>query len=228
MDSITFEISPLIRQILQAELAQGNRIAEVHEGWPTPTSTIILLSQPFQEKYSIQGLTHIEINDPHYWKEEYQDVTFQQTIACKFQTNTIMCFTSPFEHLNSYLQNPLSPTWSSQGIKDLLEELDGSMKEKQLLILPLIDERFSESIHKMTDPQYHFLKEITLHTKYSKTQTKFSVEDLKWLIDKFKERPTQQRAVLILMLLGHELIEINPSLFQEIKQVLAGTIAECL
>lgn len=84
MKKLDFEISQLIETILKAEIAQGNRIVESSKGWPEKESTLIILERPFHKKYSIDNLEYREINDPHYWKEEYSDNNNKQTIACRF------------------------------------------------------------------------------------------------------------------------------------------------
>lgn len=84
MNHLNFEVSPSIKLILEQELALGNTIIETNEGWPKEKSTFILLKNPFHKKYSLLNLKFRELNDPHYWKEEYQDEDNLQTIACRF------------------------------------------------------------------------------------------------------------------------------------------------
>lgn len=84
MKTLDFEISQSIEKILKAEITNGNRIVESSKGWPEKESTLIILERPFHKKYNIENLEYREINDPHYWKEEYYDNNNKQTIACKF------------------------------------------------------------------------------------------------------------------------------------------------
>ena len=84
MKALDFEISQSIKAILNSEIAQGNRVVESSKGWPEKESTLIILEKPFHEKYGIDNLEYRDINDPHYWKEEYNDKNNMQTIACRF------------------------------------------------------------------------------------------------------------------------------------------------
>lgn len=84
MTELKFEISQPIEEILNAEIAYGNKIVESSQGWPDKESTLILLEKPFHKTYSTDKLEYRDINDPHYWKEEYIDKSNAQTIACKF------------------------------------------------------------------------------------------------------------------------------------------------
>jgi len=78
MISIDFELSPLISHILEKELADGNQVVEVSKGWPHKNSKIILMGKPFQKKYEVDGLAFRKINDPYYWKEEYEETLLQR------------------------------------------------------------------------------------------------------------------------------------------------------
>lgn len=84
MKTLNFPISQSIETILKAEIAQGNRIVESSKGWPEKESTLLILERPFHRKYRINNLEYREINDRHYWKEEYYDNTNKQTIGCGF------------------------------------------------------------------------------------------------------------------------------------------------
>ncbi|MEL6562555.1 MAG: hypothetical protein AAFQ94_30575, partial [Bacteroidota bacterium] len=116
--------------------------------------------------------------------------------------------------------------WSSQGLVDMFDDLDGSMKEKQLLILPMIDEKLSKQDSKLNRFQYHFLRDVTLHAVYPKTRVEFSIDDIQWLLDKFDRQATQQRAALIIMLLKLNFKELDKQKRQKIKDLLVGTLAE--
>ncbi len=132
----------------------------------------------------------------------------------------------PILRLKNYLRDPVSPAWSSQGLIDMFKDLEGNMREKQQIILPIIDAKLSEVNNEMTDYQFHFLRDITLHAVYSATRVEFSPKDLKWLLDRFDEKPTQQRATLITMLLKLNFKELSKQRKQKIKNLLQGTLAE--
>ncbi|MEM7370768.1 MAG: hypothetical protein AAF587_19295 [Bacteroidota bacterium] len=130
----------------------------------------------------------------------------------------------PISRLNHYLEDPVSPTWSSQGLIDLFADLEGDMKQKQQIVLRLIDEKFSQNDSHITKAQFHFLRDVTLHTYYSKTRVRFSPEEMKWLLQRFATKATQQRAILIYILLDSE--DLSEQLKQKIKTLLAGTFVE--
>jgi hypothetical protein len=84
MNSLSFRLSPLIEEILKEEISLGNNIVESSNGWPERESTFILLEKPFRKRYEISNLEYLNLNDPHYWKEEYTDLKYKQTLACRF------------------------------------------------------------------------------------------------------------------------------------------------
>jgi hypothetical protein len=51
----------------------GNEIAECVLGWGNPRAVLVLFRYPFRTKPAAvpEGLTYREVNDPHWWKEEY-------------------------------------------------------------------------------------------------------------------------------------------------------------
>ena len=112
--------------------------------------------------------------------------------------------TDPILRLKDFLSDPINPAWSSQALIDMFSDLNGDMKEKQLTILPIIDNEFSHHNCEMTNVQYHFLRAITLHVFYPQTRVKFSTKDMKWLLDNFDQKQTQQRAALIIMIFKFE------------------------
>ena len=81
---LKYEISPSIETLLKAEIKTGNEVAEISKGWPKQNSVLIIMKKPFIKKYTIEGLEYRDVNDPHYWKEDYFDKTSLQTIACRF------------------------------------------------------------------------------------------------------------------------------------------------
>jgi hypothetical protein len=76
-------MAPPLQAILEAELARGNRIAEVGD-WPPHCRLLIVLAQPFHAIYPLaKGMEFREIGDPHYWKAEY--TLAGECLACRFQ-----------------------------------------------------------------------------------------------------------------------------------------------
>lgn len=130
----------------------------------------------------------------------------------------------PILKLKDYIKSPSSPTWSSQGLIDMFNNLNGTMLDKQQIVLPIIDEKFSSVESIMTEYQFNFIRDITLHAKYSKSKVEFTTEDLKWLLDKFADKPTQQRAIMIYILLDEKYLSEQEK--NKIIHVLKGTFAE--
>lgn len=73
-----------IEQILEYELSKGNEIVEKALGFPTRQTTLIILKKPFQKKYDYPELKYLKINNPQYWKEQYEDLKYHIILACKF------------------------------------------------------------------------------------------------------------------------------------------------
>lgn len=74
-----------LQAILEAELAAGNRIAEV-SSWPPKCSLLVILQRPFASKYAAAaGVEFAELNDSHYWKAEYRYNGGAQVLACGFK-----------------------------------------------------------------------------------------------------------------------------------------------
>lgn len=75
-----------LKQILDSEIALGNRVSETSKGWPNSRTVIVFLEKPFLAEYPIQdqGIIFREVNDPHYWKSEYYDRINDHVLACKF------------------------------------------------------------------------------------------------------------------------------------------------
>ena len=78
-------LSEGMKQILHSELKAGNEIKETALGGfsNAPDDHIfVFLRFPFRAQYDLSGIIYREINDPHYWKAEYDDDINHQTIAC--------------------------------------------------------------------------------------------------------------------------------------------------
>jgi hypothetical protein len=76
-----------LREVLEAELAAGNRIQEEWAGnWPLEQCRVILLKMPFQApiRKDMNSIEFRNVNDPHYWKAEYYDAANNEFLACGF------------------------------------------------------------------------------------------------------------------------------------------------
>ena len=71
-----------LTEILKAELARGNEIAET-SAWPTKCKTLIILKRRFHKPYEVKNLEYRKINDPHYWHAEYATKSGEECLACK-------------------------------------------------------------------------------------------------------------------------------------------------
>jgi hypothetical protein len=73
-----------LTKLLNQELELGNKIAETSKGFPDKETIIIILEKPFKLTYKFDNIEYRNIDDPHYWKEEYYDTSTQHILACKF------------------------------------------------------------------------------------------------------------------------------------------------
>ncbi|MBC3787448.1 hypothetical protein [Spirosoma utsteinense] len=73
-----------LTKILNQELELGNKIIETSKGWPDNDTIIIFLGEPFKITHNINNICYRNIEDPHYWKEEYFDTSTKHVLACKF------------------------------------------------------------------------------------------------------------------------------------------------
>jgi len=73
-----------LNSILYTELKLGNSVFETSEGWPSKDSILVILSKPFHKKYNFASCAYNELNDPHYWKAQYQGDAPKHILACKF------------------------------------------------------------------------------------------------------------------------------------------------
>ena len=76
--------------VFDNELKLGNRIREINKGGFTNITDdhiFILLDFPFKNKtrYDLENVIYKDINDRHYWKAEYYDTVYNQTIVCPFE-----------------------------------------------------------------------------------------------------------------------------------------------
>lgn len=75
-----------LRVLLEAELAAGNRVAETSRGWPLPDSIWVLLVAPFHNtpEQLPPGVRLVDVNDPHWWKQEYKHLASGSVLACRY------------------------------------------------------------------------------------------------------------------------------------------------
>ena len=78
------KLSKEMSAILQAELIAGNVIHETYQGWVSEDHIFVFLKYPFRNQYVLPGILYRDVDDPHYWKAEYDDDRNHQTIACGF------------------------------------------------------------------------------------------------------------------------------------------------
>jgi len=76
-----------LRVLLDAELAAGNRVVETTQGWPLLDSVFVLLAAPFYNtpQQLPPGVTLVDVNDPHWWKQEYRHVATGSVLACRYR-----------------------------------------------------------------------------------------------------------------------------------------------
>jgi len=76
-----------LRPLLDAELKAGNVIFETWKGnWPREKCLYIMMEFPFRiaHKSLSEGLRFIQVNDPHYWKDEIICDRTNHVLACHF------------------------------------------------------------------------------------------------------------------------------------------------
>lgn len=73
-----------LREILDAELAAGNTVAEISD-WPPKCAVFVLLGSPFLTgPHNGHDLQYRCVNDQHYWKADYLYRNGEQCLACRF------------------------------------------------------------------------------------------------------------------------------------------------
>ena len=80
------ELDRKLFDILEKETKSGNNILETFKGWPKPGSIFVMLEKPFikkNEKLPL-GIIFREVNDQHFWKEEYLNEKSVHILACRF------------------------------------------------------------------------------------------------------------------------------------------------
>lgn len=77
-----------LNKILNEELKRGNKIKEIWEGkWENENMLFILLEKPFKTvvQKNLKGVSFNNVNDKHYWKDEYYDEKKHILLACAFE-----------------------------------------------------------------------------------------------------------------------------------------------
>ncbi|MDD6991398.1 MAG: hypothetical protein PUI48_06190 [Oscillospiraceae bacterium] len=82
-------LSSNLKRILDDELKVGNSIHETFLGRFSEDKEdhlYIWLKYPFKTpiRNDLEGVVFSNIDDPHYWKAEYNDIFNFQTLACNF------------------------------------------------------------------------------------------------------------------------------------------------
>jgi hypothetical protein len=79
-------LHPALQTILQAELSAGNAVVETWRGWPTSDAVCVMLQKPFVVEHAAlpDGVVFRDIDDPHYWKSEYEHRPSHHLLACRF------------------------------------------------------------------------------------------------------------------------------------------------
>ncbi|MGN1037412.1 MAG: hypothetical protein ACI4PX_06530 [Ruminococcus sp.] len=83
------KLSHNLNMILEDELKAGNTICETSSGSFSDSKDnhlFIWLKFPFKTaiRNDLDGIVYRLIDDPHYWKAEYDDIKNNQTLACNF------------------------------------------------------------------------------------------------------------------------------------------------
>jgi hypothetical protein len=76
------KLCPGLRRIVDSELQAGNWVHETWDNW----GFVVLLGAPFFARHDLASgeLTYRDVNDPHYWKSEYNCEAHGQSVACRF------------------------------------------------------------------------------------------------------------------------------------------------
>lgn len=77
-----FKLS-VLNEILEKEIAAGNKIAEVTD-WPPTCEKLVILEYSFSEQYTHELLQYKVVNDPHYWYAEYMANDGTECLACRY------------------------------------------------------------------------------------------------------------------------------------------------
>ena len=82
------QFTGVLLEILNAEIAEGNEIAETWHGdfSRVKNVTFIALKKPFLTsiRRDLPNVKFTHLNDPHYWKAEYYDEQNRLLLVCRF------------------------------------------------------------------------------------------------------------------------------------------------
>ena len=88
--SLIEELNKELLHILLKELKYGNQIKEISKADWSKAKNLLMVSLRYQfvtrHRHLSDKITYREVNDPHYWKEEYFCTDPKQTITCGFES----------------------------------------------------------------------------------------------------------------------------------------------
>ncbi len=66
-------LHPLLRGILEVELAAGNRVLDARRDWPEPGNLFVRLSEPFHHRKNVlpTGIVYAKAKAPDWWEAEF-------------------------------------------------------------------------------------------------------------------------------------------------------------
>lgn len=76
-----------LANLLEQELKAGNEIKENWQGnWPFKETKVIFLRKPFllPIQHNLPNIEFRNINDIHFWKDEYYDTKYEEMLVCGF------------------------------------------------------------------------------------------------------------------------------------------------
>lgn len=73
-----------LQPLLEAELSTGNAVAASGPAPGRDPGALVLLTRPFRAVPPSlpTGVVHVEVNDPHWWKEELRCTVHHDVLAC--------------------------------------------------------------------------------------------------------------------------------------------------
>lgn len=73
-----------LQEILDSELANGNKVTEI-SSWPPKCHLLVILKKPFHKSYlPSPNVEYLVVNDIRYWKAEYRYKGGKECLACGF------------------------------------------------------------------------------------------------------------------------------------------------
>lgn len=79
-------LSPVLRTLLDAELAAGNEVQDTGADFPRPGSFLVRLRRRFRAIPAElpAGVVYRELNDVHWWQAEYEHTPAGHYLVCGF------------------------------------------------------------------------------------------------------------------------------------------------